>query len=97
MDKIQTSDTALAEVRTALSTMGGQVKSASDACATAMEQQLPYLDEAFRVSVKEAVDLVRRFGTETQSCADANCTAIDERLLKLSDYEEQTYHATTYA
>lgn len=66
-------------------------------CISSLSSQLDNLDGDFRKDIQIFIELVIMLKEKMKCCIDENIAAINERMIKLPNYENQKYKKRTIA
>lgn len=91
MDKIKVSDEALRSLIVTLEQLENQTTIISSTCIQQLTGQLSELETNFKKDIMKYSEDIKALNDRLMQCIDENVSAISERIVKLAEYETQTY------
>lgn len=97
MDKISATEEALRDASTYLRDLEEASQSITQTCVAALEASLPDLDDTFASDINRFVKLIKAFEEKVSFFTRENTAALQERCLRIGEYERQTYKKRYFA
>lgn len=96
MDIISVTDSALQNAYVTLQQLKDSSESITKKCASELSSQLGGLDSSFQPDIQRYIETIEALNEKLKYCIDENMTAVNDRLNRIPDYENQIYKQRTF-
>lgn len=96
MDVISVTDEALQSACVTLQLLAEASEKLTEQCTATINDQLTGLDEDFRRTVAAHAEMLKALDVKLKRCIDENIVCLRDRLMKISEYEQEYYRKQTY-